>query len=110
MGRHGRQKYKAKSKNPVAVKTDKGHHRWTKGNASLANPTTTAFRSKAKSNWRATANNPGLAQSIQETLSGQNQNKKGKTTGRDLLKLHNLASYDDNDDHRSVHAAKIRRS
>lgn len=96
----GRQKYQKKKSKEVTVKTAKGHHRWTKGNASLSNPTVSSYRDQAKSDWvnrKLMLNNPTkLVQSMSQSLGNKHKSTVGKpkTTGADLLKLHGLAGHD----------------
>ena len=76
MGRKGA--YKTKTKEKLNVRTSKGNYRYTKGNASLANPTSTKFRDRARNKYNKNAD---LEQ------------KSGKSA--DMLKLHNIITAED---------------
>ena len=82
-------KFHKKKSTEVNVKTDKGNFRWKKGNAALSNPTSLKFRNKARAIWQNKNEAYNLEDSNELKFGGKSA-KNRKTTGTDLLKLHNL--------------------
>ena len=76
MGR--KQSFKAKSKEKLNVKTSKGNYKWTKGNASLANPASSKYRDGARNKYN------------KNVAIEQDQGRSA-----DMLKLHNVITAED---------------